>query len=45
MTSMDAANNNALELIDDLTLVLNRKRQDIITQELNEIIGGANALK
>ncbi|MCL2030469.1 MAG: ATP synthase F1 subunit gamma [Oscillospiraceae bacterium] len=44
MMSMDAAANNAEEIIDDLTLVYNRERQAIITQELNEIVGGANAL-
>ena len=45
MMSMDAAANNAGEIIEDLTLVFNRKRQNIITQEINEIVSGANALK
>lgn len=45
MVSMDAATNNATEIIDDLTLVYNRIRQGAITQELNEIVSGANALK
>ena len=45
MISMDAATKNAEEIIDDLTHVYNRERQAIITQELNEIVGGANALK
>jgi len=44
MMSMDSASNNASEIIDKLTLVYNRERQAIITQELNEIVGGANAL-
>jgi len=44
MTSMDAAQNNAEEIIGDLTLVYNRKRQGMITQEINEIVGGANAV-
>jgi F-type H+-transporting ATPase subunit gamma len=44
MMSMDAATNNAEEIIDKLTLVFNRERQAIITQELTEIVGGANAL-
>jgi len=45
MTSMDAAARNATEIIDDLTLEFNRKRQGIITQEITEIVSGANALK
>jgi F-type H+-transporting ATPase subunit gamma len=45
MMSMDAATKNAEEIIDDLTLLYNRERQAMITQELNEIVGGANALK
>ena len=45
MTSMDAATRNAAEIIDDLTLVYNRKRQSMITQEITEIVSGANALK
>ena len=45
MTSMDAAARNASEIIDDLTLVFNRKRQSMITQEITEIVSGANALK
>jgi len=44
MTSMDAAARNANEIIDDLTLEYNRKRQGIITQEITEIVSGANAL-
>ena len=44
MTSMDAATRNATEIIDDLTLEFNRKRQAMITQEISEIVTGANAL-
>ena len=44
MTSMDSATRNATEIIDDLTLEYNRKRQGIITQEITEIVTGANAL-
>lgn len=42
--SMDAANNNSLEIIDQLNLEMNRIRQAMITQEIAEIIGGAEAL-
>lgn len=45
MTSMDAATRNATEIIDDLTLKYNRKRQGLITQEITEIISGANAFR
>ena len=45
MTSMDAATRNATEIIDDLTLEYNRKRQNMITQEITEIVSGANALQ
>ena len=44
MTSMGAATDNAGELIDTLTLYRNRARQAAITQEISEIVGGANAL-
>jgi F-type H+-transporting ATPase subunit gamma len=43
--AMDAATDNASELIADLTLEYNRERQAAITSELMEIIGGAEALK
>ena len=43
MTSMDAATRNAADIIDDLTLEYNRKRQNMITQEITEIVSGANA--
>ncbi|MCC7537336.1 MAG: ATP synthase F1 subunit gamma [Deltaproteobacteria bacterium] len=45
MTAMDAATKNAGEMIDRMTLVYNRTRQAVITKELMEIIGGAEALK
>jgi len=45
MTSMDAATRNATDIIDDLTLEYNRKRQGMITQEITEIVSGANALQ
>jgi F-type H+-transporting ATPase subunit gamma len=45
MTAMDAATNNAKEMIGRLTLQYNRARQAAITKELMEIIGGAEALK
>lgn len=44
MTSMTAATENAGEMIEHLTLRRNRERQAAITQELNEIVGGVNAL-
>jgi F-type H+-transporting ATPase subunit gamma len=45
MQAMDNATNNAEELIDDLELLYNRARQGSITQELTEIIAGANAIQ
>ncbi|MCL1807882.1 MAG: ATP synthase F1 subunit gamma [Oscillospiraceae bacterium] len=45
MTSMDAAAKNAEEIIDDLRLDYNRKRQGSITQEITEIVSGANAIQ
>ena len=45
MTSMDAASRNASNIIDDLTLEYNRKRQGMITQEITEIVSGANAMQ
>lgn len=44
MMSMNSANRNAGELIDNLRLELNATRQAAITQEMAEIIGGANAI-
>lgn len=44
MQAMDSATNNADEMISDLSLKYNRARQGSITQELTEIIAGANAI-
>ena len=44
MTAMDAATNNAGEMIDSLTLDMNRVRQAKITREIIEIVSGAAAL-
>ncbi|WP_341757384.1 ATP synthase F1 subunit gamma [Candidatus Tisiphia endosymbiont of Ditula angustiorana] len=44
MTAMDNATKNAKELINKLTLKLNRSRQDLITKDLIEIIAGAEAV-
>ena len=44
MQAMDSATSNAEEMIDKLTLQYNRARQGSITQELTEIIAGANAV-
>ena len=43
-TAMNAANKNASEMIDTLMLRYNRARQAIITQEITEIVSGAEAL-
>ena len=45
MSAMEAATTNADEMIYKLTLKLNRLRQESITTELMEIVGGAEALK
>ena len=44
MQAMDSATSNADELISSLTLKYNRARQGAITQELTEIVAGANAI-
>lgn len=44
-TAMEAANDNAGEMIEQLNLLYNRARQSNITQELSEIVSGAEALK
>lgn len=44
MTAMRSAADNAEEMIDDLTLEMNRVRQAEITQEILEVVGGAEAL-
>jgi F-type H+-transporting ATPase subunit gamma len=43
MTAMDSATNNASEMIDSLTLAMNRARQAKITKEIIEIVSGAAA--
>ncbi len=42
-TAMENATDNATEMIDSLSLQYNRARQGAITQEITEIVGGANA--
>lgn len=44
MQAMDSATSNAEEMIEQLSLQYNRARQGSITQELTEIIAGANAI-
>ena len=44
MTAMDSATNNASDMIDALTLAMNRARQAKITKEIIEIVSGAAAL-
>lgn len=43
--AMENATDNAKEMIDELTLFYNRTRQAAITNEISEIVGGAEALK
>jgi F-type H+-transporting ATPase subunit gamma len=43
--AMESATDNADEMIDELTLTYNQARQAAITQEITEIVGGAEALK
>lgn len=45
MTAMDAASKNAGELIESLTLTMNRARQASITREIIEVVSGAQALR
>jgi|UniRef100_A0A7C3UZK0 F-type H+-transporting ATPase subunit gamma len=45
MTAMDNASNNCKDMINTLTLVMNKARQAAITKELMDIVGGAEALK
>ena len=45
MTAMDAATTSAGDMIKELSLMYNRARQAAITQEITEVVGGANALK
>ncbi len=44
MTAMENATQNAEKMIDNLTLQYNRARQETITRELMDIVGGAEAL-
>ena len=44
MTAMDNATNNAMEMIDHLTLLMNKLRQAAITKELIEVVTAADAL-
>ncbi len=44
MTAMDSATNNASDMIDSLTLTMNRVRQAAITKEIIEIVSGAAAI-
>lgn len=45
MTAMQTATDNAKSIINDLTIQYNRARQAAITQEITEIVAGANALE
>jgi F-type H+-transporting ATPase subunit gamma len=44
MTAMDAATRNSAEMIDQLTLYMNKVRQAAITREIIEVVSGAGAL-
>ena len=45
MTAMENASKNASELIEQLTLTMNKVRQSTITREILEIVSGAEAIK
>ncbi|MFQ5657520.1 MAG: ATP synthase F1 subunit gamma [Candidatus Methylomirabilales bacterium] len=45
MTAMEAATKNAADMIERLTLVFNKARQERITKELMDIVGGSEALR
>jgi F-type H+-transporting ATPase subunit gamma len=45
MTAMRNASDNASELIEDYTLEMNRQRQAEITQEIMEVVAGAEGLR
>jgi F-type H+-transporting ATPase subunit gamma len=45
MTAMDSATSNAAEVIENLTLYMNRVRQASITREIIEVVSGASALE
>ena len=44
MTAMDAATRNSADMIEDLTLYMNKVRQAAITREIIEVVSGAQAL-
>ena len=44
MTAMDAATKNSAEMIESLTLYMNKVRQAAITREIIEVVSGAQAL-
>ena len=44
MTAMDAATRNSADMIDQLTLYMNKVRQAAITREIIEVVSGAQAL-
>jgi F-type H+-transporting ATPase subunit gamma len=45
MTAMDKATDNANELMKELRITYNKARQEAITKEISEIVGGAAALE
>lgn len=45
MTAMESATSSAKDMIKELSLLYNRARQSAITQEITEIVSGANSLK
>jgi F-type H+-transporting ATPase subunit gamma len=45
MSAMDNATRNAGEMIDSLTLQMNKIRQSAITKEILEVVSGAEALR
>lgn len=45
MSAMENATNNSGEMIDNLTLIYNKRRQESITNDMMDIVGGAEALR
>ena len=45
MVAMNNATDNANEMVEDLTLVMNKLRQESITNELLDIVGGVAAIE
>ena len=45
MVAMNQATDNANAMVDDLTLLMNKMRQEMITNELLDIVGGVSALE